>query len=130
MPLGSAGYPGLCQVFARPAPRGSDWRPVDAFQYLALMGACLLLTLPLEFVFQARVYRRPWRLLRALVPVLAIFGLWDAFAIARGHWDFAERYVTGWHVPGSIPFEELVFFLVIPICAILTFEASRRNLGR
>ena len=32
---------------------------VDRFQYLILMGLCLVVTLPLEFVFGARVWRRP-----------------------------------------------------------------------
>lgn len=103
---------------------------MDRYQYLLLMGACLAITLPLEFVFRARVYRRPRRLLRALVlPVLA-FVVWDLVAIARGHWTFTERYVTGWNLPGDLPVEELTFFFVIPICALLTFEASRRTLGR
>lgn len=104
--------------------------PVDQFQYLGLMVACLALTLPLEFIYDARVYRRPRRLLTALVPVLIIFGVWDLYAIGRGHWDFNPRYVTGIIVPGGIPIEELLFFVTIPICAILTFAAARRTLGR
>ena len=35
-----------------------------------------------EFVFDARVYRRWRRLLAALAPVVAIFWIWDAVAIA------------------------------------------------
>ena len=103
---------------------------MDRFQYLLLMGACLVVTLPLEFVFRARVYRRPRRLVRAMALPVAIFVVWDLLAIARGHWTFTERYVTGRELPGSLPVEEFVFFLVIPVCALLTFEASRRTLGR
>jgi lycopene cyclase domain-containing protein len=103
---------------------------MERFQYLGLMGACLLLTLPLEFAFRARVYRRPRRLVRALAIPVVVFVVWDLIAIARGHWTFAARYVTGWDLPGGLPVEELAFFLVIPVCALLTFEASRRTLGR
>lgn len=102
----------------------------DRFQYLALMGGCLLLTLPLEFVFRARVYRRPQRVLRAMALPVALFVVWDVVAIAREHWSFTARYVTGWELPGSLPVEEFAFFVVIPICALLTFEASRRTLGK
>ncbi len=103
---------------------------LDRFQYLLLMGACLAITLPLEFVLGARVWRQPRRLLRALwIPVL-IFVAWDLFAIAREHWDYNPAYVTGWELPGNLSIEELVFFLVIPICSLLTFEAVRRVLGR
>ncbi len=103
---------------------------MDRYQYLLLMGACFALTLPLEFVFRARVYRRPLRLLRALGPPVVTFCLWDMVAIARHHWSFDARYVTGWQVPVHLPIEEIVFFVVIPTCALLTFEASRRVLGR
>jgi lycopene cyclase domain-containing protein len=102
---------------------------VDRFQYLLLMGACLVLTLPLEFVFGARVWRQPRRLALALAPVVGVFVIWDIFAIARDHWTYAARYVTGFELPGSLPIEELVFFVVIPICGLLTLEAVRNLLG-
>lgn len=103
---------------------------LDRYQYLLLMGGCLVLTLPLEFVLGARVWRRPWRLLTAMVIPVAIFVLWDIIAIARGHWTYNQRYVTGWNLPFDLPVEELAFFLVIPICSLLTLEAVRRVLRR
>lgn len=105
-------------------------RRVDRYQYLLLMGACFALTLPLEFVFRARVYRRPLRLVRALGLPAVVYSLWDMVAIARDHWSFNRRYVTGWELPIHLPVEEIAFFVIIPICALLTFEASRRVLGR
>jgi lycopene beta-cyclase len=103
---------------------------VDRYQYLLLMAGCLIVTLPLEFVFGARVWRRPRRLLFALVPTVVVFAVWDIAAIAREHWSFNERYVTGIRLPGSLPVEELAFFFVIPICGLLTLEAVRRILER
>jgi lycopene cyclase domain-containing protein len=102
----------------------------DEYQYLALMGACLVITLPLELVFGARVWRSPRRLALALVPTIAVFLVWDAAAIARGHWGFNPHYVTGWELPADVPIEELVFFVVIPICGLLTLEAVRTILSR
>ena len=96
---------------------------MDQYQYLLLMAGCLLLTLPLELVLGARVWRRPRRLLLALLPVVVVYGLWDVVAIARGTWDYSERYTTGVLLPFAMPLEELVFFVVIPICGLLTYEA-------
>ena len=76
------------------------------------------------------MWRRPRRLLVALVPTVILFAAWDIAAIARGHWSFNPRYVTGWRLPGNLPIEELVFFIVIPICGLLTLEAVRRILER
>lgn len=103
---------------------------VDRYQYLLLLAACLLVTLPLEFVFGARVWRRPRRLLVALVPTVLLFAVWDIVAIARGHWSFNASYVTGLQLPGNLPVEELAFLIVIPICGLLTLEAVRRILER
>ncbi len=91
--------------------------------YLAVMAGCLVVTMPLELVLRARVYRRWRRLLLTLVPVLAVFLAWDALAIHAGDWTY--RKLTGVRI-GNLPIEELVFFVVIPICSILTFEAVRR----
>lgn len=102
---------------------------MDQYQYLLLMAACLLLTLPLELVLGARVWRRPRRLLLTLVPVVVVFGVWDVVGIIRGHWDYSEQYTTGILIPPfAMPIEELVFFVVVPICGLLTYEAVGRSL--
>jgi lycopene cyclase domain-containing protein len=93
------------------------------------MGACLLVTLPLEVVLGARVYRQPRRLLAAVGAPFLVFTLWDVWAIARGHWWFSSTYTTGWALPGDLPVEEVAFFVAVPICALLTFEAVKRILG-
>jgi len=98
---------------------------LDELQYLGLMIGCVVITLPLELVFGARVWRRPGRLALTLLPALVLFVVWDVIAISRGHWRFADRYVTGIELPGHLPLEELAFFLVIPICGLLTLEAVR-----
>lgn len=101
---------------------------MDHYQYLGLMGACLVVTFPLELVYRAGVWRRPLRLARVLwVPVLAFSG-WDVVAVAHGLWRYNARYVTGVDLPGRLPVEEVVFFVVIPVCSILTFQAVRATL--
>ncbi len=99
-------------------------------EYLLLMAACVAITLPLEFALGARVYRRPRRLLLAVLPLLVIFYVWDAVAIDRGHWDYSPAHTTGWLLPFGVPVEEFVFFIVIPLCGLLTFEAVGRMLGK
>lgn len=95
---------------------------MSSFEYLLLMAACLLITLPLEVLFKARVYRRWTIALAAILPVAIVFSIWDAIAIARDHWEYNPTFVTGIHL-GNLPLEELVFFVVIPLCALLSYEA-------
>jgi lycopene cyclase domain-containing protein len=91
--------------------------------YLLVMAGCLVVTLPLEVVLRARVYSRWRRLSLTLLPVLAVFITWDVLAIHADSWRY--RHLTGIRL-GNLPIEELVFFLVIPICSVLTLEAVRR----
>lgn len=102
---------------------------VGQWEYLALMAACVVITLPLELLFAARVYRRWTTLLAALVPVVLVFAVWDLIAIARDHWTYNPEFVTGLEL-GPLPIEELVFFVVIPICALLSYEAVGTVLDR
>ncbi|MCU1689690.1 MAG: lycopene cyclase domain protein [Pseudonocardiales bacterium] len=95
--------------------------------YVGLLAACLIATLPLEIVLRTRVYARWRRLLLALIPTVAVFSLWDIYAIAAGHWTYDRRYLTGIDLPGHLPLDEVLFFAVTPTCAILTLEAVRRR---
>lgn len=97
--------------------------------YLAVLAFCLLGTLPLELWLGVRVYRRPRRLLLTLLPVVAVFVVWDLYAIAAGHWTFDPVQTTGVLLPGDLPVEELLFFVVVPVCSVLAFEAVRRVRG-
>ncbi len=96
--------------------------------YLLVLAACLVGTLPLELGLHTRVYARPLRLLLTLLPVVVVFVVWDVLAIRAGHWTYDPRQVSGIGL-GRLPLEELLFFLVVPICAVLTLEAVRAVKG-
>ena len=95
---------------------------MDHGQYLVLMGLCVAITLPLEFIVGVRVYRRPRRLLKVMLPVVVLFVARDLWGIYRDHWTYNPKFITGIHL-GALPLEELVFFIVIPSCGLLTHEA-------
>lgn len=91
------------------------------YEYLILMAACVAITLPLEFLLKARVYRRPLIMLQAVGVVVLVFGLWDLLGIVRNHWTYNDEFITGIYL-GPVPLEELVFFVVISLCALLSYE--------
>jgi len=95
-------------------------------QYLAVLVACLVVTLPLELVLGARVYRQPAKAVKAVAVGAAPFVGWDGYASIAGTWSFNPAYVVGLRPVFGLPLEELLFFVVVPVCALLTFEASDR----
>ena len=97
--------------------------------YVGVLAFCVLGTLPLELWLGVRVYRQWKRLLLTLLPVVVVFVVWDLYAISAGHWTFDEEQTTGVVLPGSLPLDELLFFVVVPTCALLSVEAVRKVRG-
>jgi lycopene cyclase domain-containing protein len=93
--------------------------------YLLVLAGCLAAALWLEPVLKVNVFRRGRRLLLTLLPVVAVFVVWDLLAIAAGHWRFDPSQTTGIVLPGGLPLDEVLFFVVVPVCAVLGFEAVR-----
>lgn len=102
---------------------------MDRWHYLLVLAACLAVTSPLELL-GARVYRPPVRAVRAILPAAGVFLAWDVLATAAGVWDFNGRYLVGVELPFGLPLEELLFFLVVPLCGLLTYGCVQAMLAK
>ena len=98
--------------------------------YLLVLAGCLAGALWLEPVLRVGVLRQLRRLALTIIPVAAAFVVWDLLAIAAGHWTFDPHQLLGVVLPGGLPLEEVLFFLVVPLCSIVGFEAVRQTLAR
>jgi lycopene cyclase domain-containing protein len=76
----------------------------------------------LEIAFKVGVLRRIKRVALSVLPISTLFLLWDAYAISKGHWFFDRDQMLGIVGPLNIPIEEYLFFIVIPMAAIMTIE--------
>jgi hypothetical protein len=65
----------------------------------------------------------------AIVPGALAFLIWDIWATHAGTWSFADRYTIGITVPSGMVIEELAFFVVVPVCGLLTLVTVRRMLA-
>jgi len=107
---------------SKPKP---EVRTVGQLSYVAVLVGCLIGSGWLEVALRTRVYRRWLRLILSIIPVVVVFAAWDAYAIASHHWTFDPLQTTGIFVVLGIPLDEILFFIVVPICSILTLEAVR-----
>jgi len=101
------------------------------WSYVAMLVFCLVGTLPLVPAFGLRVLHQPRRLLLTVLLAGTPFLVWDLWATEAGHWRFDAAQTLPWRVAG-IPLEEVGFFVVIPLVAVLTYEAvrvARRRVG-
>lgn len=92
------------------------------WSYIAMLAFVVLASSWLEWVFDLRVYRNPRRLLTTVAIAAPPFLVWDAWAISQGHWFFDRSQMLGIIGPFNIPLEEYLFFIFIPIAAVLTWE--------
>jgi lycopene cyclase domain-containing protein len=81
----------------------------------------------LEIFLKVGVLRRVRRMALSVFPVALCFIGWDAYAISRHHWHFDLSQIVRVYGPFHIPLEEYLFFLVVPIAAIMTLEAVRKR---
>ena len=71
-------------------------------------------------------YAVPGPLIATVIPVVVLFGGWDLLGERQGDWWYSTHYTLGWRLLG-LPVEEWLFFLVVPTCAVLTYEAFGRT---
>ncbi|MCH9816499.1 MAG: lycopene cyclase domain-containing protein [Actinomycetia bacterium] len=76
----------------------------------------------LEFVFKLGVFRQWKRLLGALLIGITPFIVWDLWAVRADHWSFDPAQVAAFRLPGELPLEEFLFFPIVGLAGILTYE--------
>ncbi|MDT8323004.1 MAG: lycopene cyclase domain-containing protein [Bacteroidota bacterium] len=102
---------------------------MEQYTYLLLM----LLTL-LPFLFKFRDANLPLRhsLREAFLAtgIVALpFLIWDVVVTTAGHWQFSPRYTLGVDII-NLPVEEVSFFIVVPLAAILVWDTTGYFLKR
>ncbi len=95
------------------------------FGYLAMLLFTVVGSFWLEIILKIGVLRRIKRALLSIIPVAIPFIIWDAYAVANGHWEFDPEQILGIYGPFRIPLEEFLFFLIVPMAAIMTIEGVR-----
>ena len=95
------------------------------FGYVAMLAFTVVGSFWLEIVLKIRVLKRIKRALISIIPIAILFLIWDAYAVANGHWKFDPDQVLGIYGPFGIPLEEYLFFIIVPMAAIMTIEGVR-----
>lgn len=94
------------------------------FTYLIILLGCLAVPLFLSFEKQVRYYSKFRYLFPGIIFTAAIFIMWDLRFEELGIWGFNDKYITGFYIL-NLPFEEWLFFLVIPYCCVFIYEVLK-----
>lgn len=93
-------------------------------KYLYLTLDLLTILFPFLFSFYSKAnFSKKWKYLwpAILVPGI-LFIIWDEIFTRLGVWGFNQEYLSGIYI-GSLPIEEILFFICIPYACVFTYEA-------
>lgn len=97
--------------------------PMAQYTYMFLMLLTLLPFL-LKFRDPNLPLRRNLRHAFMATGIVALpFLVWDVLVTHAGHWSFSPRYTLGVDVI-NLPLEEVSFFIVVPLAAILVWDTT------
>lgn len=90
--------------------------------YLILILLAVAVTLPLEFIGRMGIYGRYRATLIALSTPILVFIAWDIVFASTDLWNFSKKHTYDLRI-FSLPIEEILFFIFIPLAALLTYHA-------
>ena len=94
------------------------------YTYFLIHAAAVAGPLLLSFDKKVAFYKK-WKYVFPAMLLPALFFLvWDELFTRRAVWQFNEQYVTGFKI-GSLPVEEVLFFITVPYCCVFVYECIR-----
>lgn len=89
--------------------------------YLLLMIASVVF--PVLFSFEKQIhFVSRWKFLPVAIGIpAALFIIWDVWFTRTGVWSFSDDYTLGFRLLG-LPFEEWLFFIIVPFCSLFIYE--------
>jgi len=94
------------------------------YTYLLIHLAAIAGPLFLSFDKKVHFYKK-WKYIFLSMILPAIFFLcWDEYFAKSGVWGFSDMHTIGIKL-GSLPIEEVLFFITVPYCCLFIYECIR-----
>lgn len=94
---------------------------MEKYYYLLIDFFTILFPFLLSFDKKVAFYKSWTSVFKGLLVGGIVFLVWDHFFTIQHIWSFNEKYITGLHL-GSLPIEEVLFFLLIPYACLFIWH--------
>lgn len=96
---------------------------MDHFSYLVVILFIAICACGVNLSFRLRIGEHWREVLKTQLVMLALYLTWDTWAIAKKSWFFDHHQIVNIDVLPKVPMEEFLFFIVVPIVTILSYQA-------
>ena len=96
------------------------------YLYLALDLGSFIVPFCFSFYRKASFVRKWKYYMPGIIVTAIIFLIWDEWFTQSGYWGFNPEYTSGIYI-GSLPLEEVLFFICIPYACCFTYFAINRS---
>ena len=93
-------------------------------EYFLVLLICFLPALAFSLHPKSPLRSDFWLAWLTIFLVAPVWIIWDIYATLRGHWSFDSDYISDIKFFG-LPFEEILFFLLIPYACIFVWTLVR-----
>ena len=91
------------------------------FHYLLVLLFIAACAVGVSLGFRIRITRFWRNFLLTDVSILAIYLMWDYWAIKKENWSFDAEQILGIYLFGNVPIEEVLFFIIVPLMTIIVY---------
>lgn len=99
------------------------------FHYLLVLAFIAICAVGVNFGFRLRISRRLKQFILTDALILVVYLLWDGWAVNKGSWFFDSSQILGFKFFGKLPVEEVLFFIIVPLMAVLAYLALGKLTG-
>jgi len=102
---------------------------INNFTYLILLVGSIFVPLFLSFDKKVQYFKNLKYILPAIFITAIIFWSWDIGFTKARVWSFNQEFTLGINLMG-MPFEEWLFFIVVPYCCLFIYEVLKFYLNK
>jgi lycopene cyclase domain-containing protein len=96
-------------------------------EYLIILSLVFLLSFSFHRISKLDLFDNFWQGFAMFLSVLIIGGLWDNYAVLKGHWFYPGEGILGIFVL-YLPLEDYIFILVVTYAIIVGYSFYRKHI--
>lgn len=102
---------------------------MENLRYVFVLLFVSICAVGVNFGFKLQISKKLKLFLLTDSLILAVYLIWDFWAVSKGSWFFDANQILGIMIFGKLPVEEVLFFIIVPLMTVLSYLALTKLTG-